>query len=75
MSSDDIDPTTLGDIIEGDLYKTANDVWVIRDKKGEHRIDDILKEYKGEEVRMTIASFSDLVDLQEYMKSQEKNQE
>lgn len=65
--SDDFDPTNLGSIFEGDLYKTANGKWVIRDKKGEHAIEDILQEYHGEEVKLTIASFSDLEEIKRVM--------
>lgn len=71
-----VDPSSLGgDILEGTLDKTANDVWVLRNRHGETRIESILREYMDEEVRLTIASFSDLRDMAEMLRKQEQGGE
>ena len=72
MDLEDVDPTSLGDIVEGELYKNSKGNWVVRSRDGEHSIDDLLEEYKNKDVRITFASLKDLANIAELVQQSEE---
>jgi hypothetical protein len=51
-----------GYILEGELTKEDGS-WMIKSERGGFLLEDILDEYAGEKVKLTIASFDDLSSL------------
>ena len=66
--------SSLGDLFEGNLYQTANGDWVIRDDEGEHSIDDLLKKYSGEEIRLIFVSLNDLDQIRDMIQENQNTQ-
>jgi hypothetical protein len=73
MSSDNgdnnVDPSSLGDIVEGELSQNSKGTWVIMTSKGERAIEDYLKKYSGDRVRFTFASLNDLNKIKDMMQT------